>query len=138
MKEETSGKRAHEEAFDSGEFDEDVYPRAGPASARKTSKKRHKDDAAEVEPERRLKVYRKQCPKSVREREERVRMQRFFCVARNRTGVHSEEFQVLGSVGNVYTVTIDNIPRCSCPDGAKGNTCKHIVSGWPGIQLDVD
>jgi len=39
----------------------------------------------------------------------------------------SEEFSVLGSTGNVYTVTIDHKPRCNCPDAVKGNHCKHIL-----------
>jgi len=38
-----------------------------------------------------------------------------------------EEFQVLGSTGNVYTVVIDKKPTCSCPDAMKGNHCKHIL-----------
>ena len=27
----------------------------------------------------------------------------------------------------MYTVTICRQPRCSCPDHAKGNVCKHIL-----------
>ncbi|KAH6887307.1 hypothetical protein BKA70DRAFT_1409685 [Coprinopsis sp. MPI-PUGE-AT-0042] len=38
-----------------------------------------------------------------------------------------EDFKVSGSTGNVYTVTIDKLPRCSCPDSQKGNHCKHIL-----------
>jgi hypothetical protein len=32
-----------------------------------------------------------------------------------------------GSTGNVYTVRIDRVPRCDCPDGQKNGTCKHIL-----------
>eukprot|EP01025_Chloroclados_australasicus_P059264 TRINITY_DN7484_c1_g1_i5.p1 TRINITY_DN7484_c1_g1~~TRINITY_DN7484_c1_g1_i5.p1 ORF type:complete len:309 (+),score=31.97 TRINITY_DN7484_c1_g1_i5:177-1103(+) len=38
-----------------------------------------------------------------------------------------EEFTILGATGNVYTVTIDRNPRCTCPDHEKGNICKHIL-----------
>jgi len=92
------------------------------------------------------------CPKATRERADRVFAQRFFCVERlRREGETSEQFKVLGSTGNRYTVTvrprplpslpasrtdeltvavrpapqIDELPSCDCPDGAKGNTCKH-------------
>ena len=34
---------------------------------------------------------------------------------------------MLGSTGNVYTVTIDKFPSCNCPDASKGNHCKHIL-----------
>jgi hypothetical protein len=34
---------------------------------------------------------------------------------------------VLGSTGNVYEVTISKVPKCSCPDNAKGNLCKHFL-----------
>ena len=36
------------------------------------------------------------------------------------------EFVVMGSTGNIYTVSIGNLVQCSCPDHAKGNLCKHI------------
>jgi len=42
-------------------------------------------------------------------------------------GALREEFKVLGSTGNVYTVTIDRLPECTCPDALKGNHCKHIL-----------
>jgi hypothetical protein len=32
-----------------------------------------------------------------------------------------------GSVGNVYTVTIEKVPSCDCPDQMKGNICKHVL-----------
>ncbi|EIN06971.1 hypothetical protein PUNSTDRAFT_135671 [Punctularia strigosozonata HHB-11173 SS5] len=38
-----------------------------------------------------------------------------------------EEFSVLGSTGNVYTVVIDKEPSCNCPDAQKGHTCKHVL-----------
>ncbi len=47
-------------------------------------------------------------------------------IERNREGL-SEDFKVLGSTGNVYTVRIAQLPTCDCPDGTKGNHCKHIL-----------
>ncbi|KAK2748748.1 hypothetical protein FQN57_000329 [Myotisia sp. PD_48] len=32
-----------------------------------------------------------------------------------------------GSTGNVYTIVIGKVPRCSCPDYGNGNQCKHII-----------
>lgn len=37
------------------------------------------------------------------------------------------EFFVLGATGNVYSVRLDRMPSCTCPDFKKGNTCKHIL-----------
>lgn len=36
-------------------------------------------------------------------------------------------FDIVGSTGNLYTVTIKKEPRCNCPDGSQGNFCKHII-----------
>ncbi|KAK5787673.1 hypothetical protein VI817_010170 [Penicillium citrinum] len=35
-------------------------------------------------------------------------------------------FEVVGSTGNLYLTTIKKDPECDCPDGKKGNQCKHI------------
>lgn len=35
-------------------------------------------------------------------------------------------FDVIGSTGNIYEVVIRKEPVCNCPDGLKGNQCKHI------------
>mmetsp|Transcript_20267 Transcript_20267/g.61541 ORF Transcript_20267/g.61541 Transcript_20267/m.61541 type:complete len:262 (-) Transcript_20267:47-832(-) len=43
------------------------------------------------------------------------------------TMCRSQEFAVLGSTGNLYDVIISRLPRCSCPDFARGNLCKHIL-----------
>lgn len=42
-------------------------------------------------------------------------------------GGAAEEFVVLGATANVYTVVISRHPKCTCPDFAKGNLCKHIL-----------
>ncbi|GAA5820016.1 hypothetical protein JCM11251_005449 [Rhodosporidiobolus azoricus] len=103
-------------------FSEKIYPVAGP-----TPKKAKKSDPEYglPPPEKREKLFKKACPVATQERSDRVYSQRFFCVARNRTSDITEEFKVLGSTGNVYTVKIDKQPSCDCPDGKKGNTCKH-------------
>jgi hypothetical protein len=38
-----------------------------------------------------------------------------------------EEIDIVGSTGNIYKVTIGQIPSCTCPDHLKGNECKHKV-----------
>jgi hypothetical protein len=38
-------------------------------------------------------------------------------------------FDIVGSTGNLYKTTIKRDPYCDCPDGAKGNQCKHICYG---------
>lgn len=48
-------------------------------------------------------------------------------IKRTRTSSTSEGIDVVGSTGNIYTVTIDNVPSCTCPDSQKGNECKHKV-----------
>ncbi|KAI1794565.1 hypothetical protein LXA43DRAFT_995617 [Ganoderma leucocontextum] len=93
-----------------------------PKRARKT-----KDPNAPV-PEKRGAMFKKACPQNIMERALRVREQRFYMIDRKREGnALREEFSVLGSTGNVYTVVIDKKPSCNCPDALKGNHCKHIL-----------
>lgn len=41
--------------------------------------------------------------------------------------VLSRSYVIMGSTGNAYTVTISNIPKCTCPDHTlNNNRCKHI------------
>ncbi|TNY18326.1 hypothetical protein DMC30DRAFT_418930 [Rhodotorula diobovata] len=114
----------------SGSSTQRLYPSAGPASANKRPRIQkgqagYEEQQAQPPPEKRLKLFKKACPKATRERADRVYSQRFFCVERKRTGETSEEYKVLGSTGNLYTVRIDKVPTCDCPDGLKGNKCKH-------------
>jgi len=37
------------------------------------------------------------------------------------------EFIVMGTIGNVYNVTIGPKLKCTCPDFQNGNLCKHIL-----------
>ncbi|KAF8958058.1 hypothetical protein BDZ97DRAFT_1843889 [Flammula alnicola] len=79
-------------------------------------------------PEKRGAMFKPRCPQNILDRVERVMTQRIFMIDRSRVdGELKEEFSVLGSTGNVYTVTIDRKPRCNCPDACKGNHCKHIL-----------
>lgn len=82
--------------------------------------------------EKRLKRFRQKPPQSYLERLGRVKAQRMFLIDRTRTtsedGTHEEEvFDLAGSTGNIYQITISKIPRCTCPDAGKGNQCKHII-----------
>ncbi|KAI0748338.1 hypothetical protein C8Q80DRAFT_1270759 [Daedaleopsis nitida] len=91
------------------------------------AKRQRKDPNAPV-PEKRGAMFKKACPKNIIDRVERVMSQRFFMIDRRREGnALREEFSVLGSTGNVYTVVIDKKPSCDCPDASKGNHCKHIL-----------
>jgi hypothetical protein len=38
-----------------------------------------------------------------------------------------ETLTIAGSTGNVYTITIAQVPTCNCPYAKKGKQCKHIV-----------
>jgi len=73
-------------------------------------------------------MFKKSCPKNIQDRVARVMSQRFFMIDRRREGEElCEEFKVLGSTGNVYTVMIGRLPSCNCPDASHGNHCKHIL-----------
>lgn len=53
-----------------------------------------------------------------------------FVVNRTRGGtetIPSETVEMAGTTGNIYSITIDLEPHCTCPDNQKGNQCKHIV-----------
>jgi len=92
--------------------------------------------------EKRLKRYRSTCSSAVQQRISRARTQRLYLVeppkttttANDNDTAHAEssstiqmEFAVMGSTGNIYTVSIGNLITCSCPDHLKGNVCKHIL-----------
>ena len=53
-----------------------------------------------------------------------------FVIARTRGGtedIPEEAVDIAGTTGNVYTVTINKTPDCTCPYAKKGHQCKHIV-----------
>lgn len=94
--------------------------------------KRARKKKGEEPEEKRLKRFRVKPPVSYLERLSRAKQQRMFLIDRNRTtsidGTYEEEvFDIAGTTGNIYQVTVSKIPSCTCPDANKGNQCKHIV-----------
>eukprot|EP00985_Skeletonema_marinoi_P032190 scaffold39073_cov186-Skeletonema_marinoi.AAC.4 len=83
--------------------------------------------------EKRLKRFRSYPTNKIQERIDRALHQRLFLIESSAPltcphhGGPSIKCSVLGSTGNVYEVTIAKVPRCSCPDAAKGNLCKHLL-----------
>jgi hypothetical protein len=150
-------KRKAEESDDHGYIPSaaDAYVNtedAGASSSQEVAKPKRKQKKKDKEPaeEKRLARFKAACPKSIQERVDRVRSQRFvlglcliprwvigdwlgsrdrfYMIDRSREGDELKEtFKVLGSTGNVYTVTIEQLPKCDCPDATKGNHCKHLV-----------
>ncbi|KAL5340029.1 hypothetical protein BJX70DRAFT_397265 [Aspergillus crustosus] len=99
------------------------------ASPRK--KKTTKGEKACIDPpaERRLRRFRKQAPRTFQERLQRATTQRMFVVGQTVAGtdeIPELTFDIVGSTGNIYKTFIGKEPTCSCPDGMKGNQCKHI------------
>lgn len=68
--------------------------------------------------------------KGVTDRIKRARQQRMLLMDRSALGYREGyRFDVLGSTGNVYRVTIEARPSCTCPDAARmygRGQCKHV------------
>lgn len=134
-----SKKRKTDHDYD---FDNEIAARnalAGISSSPPSKKARKKLDPDE---EKRLRRFRNNPPQSYRERLDRVRSQRMFLIDRKRKmsedGTHEEEvFDLAGTTGNVYQITITKVPRCTCPDNGKGNQCKHIIYVSPPFPLTL-
>lgn len=82
--------------------------------------------------EKRAKRYRASCPKSLLDRLGRAQTQRLYLVQQSAIpeggGAGAVDFTVLGSTGNVYTVTLSRVPGCNCPDHQKRqDLCKHLL-----------
>lgn len=81
--------------------------------------------------EKRLRRHRSKPPASFDVKLHRARTQRMIVLGRRRGqeygGAPTEEIDIVGSTGNVYTVTIGHVASCTCPDSRKGNECKHKV-----------
>jgi Ring finger domain/SWIM zinc finger len=130
------------------ESSEDLKPKAKPrkkaapkkkdgaegvaAVSKKAEKKAKKGPPAE----KRIKRYRPSCPKSLHDRWERAATQRLYLIQQSEIPVHESvvdestavDFTVLGSTGNVYTVSLGLLPTCTCPDfSRRQDTCKHIM-----------
>ncbi|TVY50004.1 E3 ubiquitin-protein ligase [Lachnellula occidentalis] len=94
--------------------------------------KRARKKKGEEPEEKRLRRTRVKAPATYLERLHRVKTQKMFLIERIRTtsgdGTHEEEvFDIAGTTGNIYQVTVSKAPSCSCPDGMKNNQCKHII-----------
>lgn len=96
------------------------------------------EDEENSQVEQRLKKFLERAPYKFQERLDRAISQRMFLMDRERKlsddGTHDVEiFDIAGTTGNVYEVTINKQPKCTCMDARiKGNQCKHIiyVSGY--------
>ncbi|KAJ8076056.1 hypothetical protein PM082_022039 [Marasmius tenuissimus] len=104
-----------------------IPPVSGGAGTATRTKRKGKEKEKEQDAEKRLARYRSACPNPILARLGRALAQRFFLIHRERDANLREHFTVSGSTGNVYTVTIGNLPHCDCPDALKGNHCKHIL-----------
>ncbi|OQE21117.1 hypothetical protein PENSTE_c012G09096 [Penicillium steckii] len=108
-------------------------PTVNPSTAQSPPSKKLKGDKkiqeSEAPFERRLRRWRAHPPKTYLERLFRIQHTRMFIVDQRLDGtedVPEMSFEVVGSTGNLYRTTIKKDPQCDCPDGMKGNQCKHI------------
>jgi len=114
-------------------YEDEEQEQYGFGSSKPKAKRVRKKPAEGEEPEeKRLRRHRAKPPGTYLERLSRVRTQRMFLIDRNRTlsgdGSHEKEvFDIAGTTGNIYQVTVTKIPDCTCPDAKKGNQCKHII-----------
>jgi hypothetical protein len=106
-------------------------------SAKATEVKEGSSSTSEV----RGAIFRKAPSKKVIDKKKRALSQRMMLISRERcngtssssssssTTLLGEDFKVLGSTGNVYSVVIDSKPRCDCPDARKNpsDICKHLI-----------
>lgn len=92
--------------------------------------KTHQSKKLKKEEEKRLTTYRSKAPQTFLRKLERAQTQRMIVIGRTRSGsgqnLH-EDIDIVGTTGNIYTVTIGRLPSCTCRDHAKGNECKHKV-----------
>jgi hypothetical protein len=81
--------------------------------------------------EKRLKRYKSSPNADTMSRIYRALSQRMYLIEQldesNQTSGLARRYAVLGSTGNVYNVTISQLPTCTCPDCARGKLCKHII-----------
>lgn len=94
--------------------------------------KRTLEKKGEEPEEKRLRRFRQKAPATYMDRFMRVVSQRMFLIDRERGSsedgtCEEEKFDIAGSTGNIYQVTICKVPKCTCPDAVKGNQCKHII-----------
>ncbi|KAF0700486.1 Aste57867_9016 [Aphanomyces stellatus] len=99
-----------------------ISPEATPRKKGKRTKK-----VPPPETEKRQARYRTVASQQTRDRIDRARRQRMYMIEKQVVSPLHQTFAVLGSTGNIYTVSIELRPACTCPDFDKGNLCKHIL-----------
>lgn len=128
------GKKGQKRSQQQLQASHDGPDAAGPSPSKPPRKKR--STAPKEPPQKRIdsfgRVVRWSPKASIKTRERMERaapgsVHRMFLINRKPAQDTSQAFDVLGATGNVYTVTIGTSPRCSCPDHAKGNICKHHI-----------
>ncbi|KAI5209393.1 hypothetical protein E4T39_00699 [Aureobasidium subglaciale] len=117
---------------------ENVIDLTGDEDAAPKFKKPKKFKSEEGE-EKRLRKYRTQAPQKYAAVVHRATTQRMVVIDRRRAAndvcshhpsrCMSEEVDLAGSTGNVYTVKITHVPECTCPDFRinRNPQCKHIL-----------
>lgn len=60
-------------------------------------------------------------------RKSRGKTQKIYMVDNSNIDDLTKTYDVMGTSGNIYTVTVSNKPTCTCPDFmSRGKRCKHI------------
>lgn len=94
------------------------------------------DDDDETKParsntadDRRGARYRSSCPHSIMDRIQRALVQRLYLVEKGDIDRDNRSCSlvVMGSTGNLYTVTLRDKASCTCPDHERSYLCKHIL-----------
>ena len=100
----------------------------GPLASSPDGRTASNEQSAPVE--KRLRLYRSEPTQGIQDRIDRALLQTMFLISKNVDESDRDlkwTFVVLGTTGNVYDVTIQRVPHCTCPDHANGNLCKHIL-----------
>ncbi len=117
------------------------------AQAVSSPRKKRRASPKKEDEEKRLRRFRAKAPDSYLEKLHRATTQRsvtftrvqrkkpdgkarMFVIDRTRGGtddIPEETIDMAGTTGNIYSITISQIPSCTCPDNQKGNQCKHII-----------
>jgi hypothetical protein len=90
----------------------EIIDLTSPSPKASRAPKRQKANASIVSPEIRQRRYRDHAPQDVLVKMERVMTQRMFLLERSgrKNGALKEDFTILGSTGNVYTVSVTKVP----------------------------
>ncbi|RHY88558.1 hypothetical protein DYB37_005763 [Aphanomyces astaci] len=122
-----SQQQPHRRRHDDDKTDDAMVPVAKRARQSKATNKPPGETGSNI-PEKRLARYRTVASQQTQDRIARAIHQRMFLIEKQVKSPLHQTFAVLGSTGNIYTVSIEFVPACTCPDFLKGNLCKHILS----------